>query len=66
MAMIIITHDMGVVAETADDIAVMYAGQIVEQAERPRPLRPARSTRTRRRCSQRCRSSRARASAKAG
>jgi oligopeptide/dipeptide ABC transporter ATP-binding protein len=32
MAMIIITHNMGVVAETADDIAVMYAGQIVEQA----------------------------------
>jgi peptide/nickel transport system ATP-binding protein len=32
MAMIIITHDMGVVAETADDIAVMYAGQFVEQA----------------------------------
>ena len=30
--MIIITHDMGVVAETADEIAVMYAGQIVEQA----------------------------------
>jgi oligopeptide/dipeptide ABC transporter ATP-binding protein len=30
MAMILITHDMGVVAETADDIAVMYAGQIVE------------------------------------
>jgi oligopeptide transport system ATP-binding protein len=32
MALIIITHDMGVVAETADDVAVMYAGQIVEQA----------------------------------
>jgi oligopeptide transport system ATP-binding protein len=32
MAMIIITHDMGVVAETADGVAVMYAGQIVEQA----------------------------------
>src|SRR5436190_23476434 len=32
MSMIIITHDMGVVAETADDIIVMYAGQIVEQA----------------------------------
>jgi len=32
MSMIIITHDMGVVAEAADDIAVMYAGQIVEQA----------------------------------
>ena len=33
MGMIIITHDMGVVAETADDVAVMYAGQIVEQTE---------------------------------
>ena len=32
MAMIVITHDMGVVAEAADDIVVMYAGQIVEQA----------------------------------
>jgi oligopeptide/dipeptide ABC transporter ATP-binding protein len=32
MAMILITHDMGVVAEAADDVAVMYAGQIVERA----------------------------------
>jgi oligopeptide/dipeptide ABC transporter ATP-binding protein len=32
MSMIIITHDMGVVAEAADDIIVMYAGQFVEQA----------------------------------
>ena len=32
MALIIITHDMGVIAEAADDVAVMYAGQIVEQA----------------------------------
>jgi oligopeptide/dipeptide ABC transporter ATP-binding protein len=32
MSMIIITHDMGVVAESADEIAVMYAGQIVEYA----------------------------------
>jgi peptide/nickel transport system ATP-binding protein len=32
MGVIIITHDMGVVAETANDIVVMYAGQIVEQA----------------------------------
>ena len=32
MAMILITHDMGVVAEAADEVAVMYAGQIVEHA----------------------------------
>jgi peptide/nickel transport system ATP-binding protein len=32
MAMVFITHDLGVVAETADDVAVMYAGRIVEQA----------------------------------
>ncbi len=30
MAIIIITHDLGVVAESADEIAVMYAGRIVE------------------------------------
>ncbi|HEU6443647.1 MAG TPA: ABC transporter ATP-binding protein [Gaiellaceae bacterium] len=32
MALILITHDMGVVAEVADEVAVMYAGQFVEQA----------------------------------
>ena len=31
-AIIMITHDLGVVAETADDVVVMYAAQIVEQA----------------------------------
>ena len=30
MAMILITHDLGVVAETCDKVAIMYAGQIVE------------------------------------
>jgi peptide/nickel transport system ATP-binding protein len=32
MAMVLITHDLGVVAETADEVAVMYAGRIVEHA----------------------------------
>ena len=30
MALILITHDLGVVAETADRVAIMYAGRIVE------------------------------------
>lgn len=31
MAMIMITHDLGIIAEVCDDVAVMYAGRIVEQ-----------------------------------
>ncbi len=31
MAMIMITHDLGVVAEVCDEVAIMYAGRVVEQ-----------------------------------
>jgi len=44
MGMLLITHDLGVVAENAHRIGVMYAGQIVEQASREQlfsqPLHP--------------------------
>ena len=33
MAILIITHDLGVIAETADNVAVMYMGRIVESGD---------------------------------
>ncbi|MCP3677500.1 MAG: ABC transporter ATP-binding protein [Deltaproteobacteria bacterium] len=33
MAMVLITHDLGVIAEVVDEVAVMYAGRIVELAD---------------------------------
>ncbi len=33
MALMVITHDLGLVAEMADRVAVMYAGQVVEETD---------------------------------
>ncbi len=38
LALLLITHDLGLVAEMADRVAIMYAGQIVEQATRAQLL----------------------------
>ena len=32
MSIILVSHDMGIVAETSDEVVVMYAGQVMEQA----------------------------------
>jgi oligopeptide/dipeptide ABC transporter ATP-binding protein len=43
-SILLITHDLGIIAETSDDVAIMYAGQIVELSPTPdlyrQPLHP--------------------------
>ena len=56
-AIIMITHDLGVVAEIADDVVVMYAARVVEQGTGRRASSAARTTRTPGGCSARCRGS---------
>lgn len=48
MAMLLITHDMGIVAEVADEVAVMRAGRIVEQGSVADIFHDARHSYTRR------------------
>jgi peptide/nickel transport system ATP-binding protein len=40
MAMILVTHDLGIVAGRTDEVAVMYAGRMVERGATPEVFRP--------------------------
>ena len=46
-AVLFITHDLSLLVEFSDRIAIMYAGEIVETAASDAPLPPRRCTRTR-------------------
>ena len=56
-AIVLITHDLGVVAEMAQRVVVMYAGRKVEEAPVARLVPPAAASLYARACSRRCRSS---------
>ena len=56
-AIMLITHDLGVVAEVAERVMVMYAGRKVEEAPVRRTFPHARAIPIRTACSARCRSS---------
>ena len=56
-AIILITHDLGVVAEMADEVVVMYAGSVDGAGAAPRRSSTATTTPTPRACWPRCRRS---------
>ncbi len=53
MSVVIVTHDLGVIAGTCDRVAVLYAGRVMESGPSPR-YSPARRTPTRWACCARC------------
>ena len=56
-ALILITHDLGVVAGMCERVNVMYAGMFVETGDGRRGSSRSRATRTRSACSRACRAS---------
>ena len=57
MAIVLITHDLGVVAGSCVETLVMYGGQVMEHGTTDGDLRPARRIPTRWACSRPCRGS---------
>ena len=53
MSILMITHDLGIVAEMADDVAVMYASKVVETRAGRASCSPTRCTPTPSDCSSR-------------
>ena len=57
LSLILITHDLSVIAETCDRVMIMYAGRVAEEGPVERDLPSASPSRTRRSCWPRSRTS---------